>query len=487
MVLTGHGKDGAAGARALKQAGGAVIAQSEETAEQPSMPRAAVEVGAADLVLPLHEIAPVIVDVVSGGQLPRPHTEIEAAAALFAGPGEVPVLLREIDWTRSSLGPVRDWPASLRTALRLVLESPMAICLLWGPDQVQLYNDHYRVLMGQKHPAGLGQPNRLCWPEVWHLNEPIFARVYQGEPVALEDALFPLARHGALEDVWFSLYYAPVRDGQGGVGGVLTTVLETTSRVLAARRLRTLHTLATQAEGVTSAHQALQGALATLGEINQDVPFALGYLLDGAAVHASLVAATGLEAGSPAAPHVVALGGGHPVWPLAKVVDQRESVILDDLPARWRGFRMGTASLRDGAREAGHGGAATQGGQSPSSALLIPLCPVADEPPVGVLILGISPRLPLDAAYRGFLELVAAQVAASLAQARARQRERERLERMAELDRAKTEFFSNVSHEFRTPLTLMLAPLEELLTAARSCPATCPPSWRPSPATPGGC
>ncbi|KZS65426.1 chemotaxis protein CheB [Mycobacterium pseudokansasii] len=160
VVLSGFGRDGAVGVAAVKAAGGIAIAQSEDTAEAPAMPRAAAEAG-ADVVLPLHEIAGVIADVVSGGTLPLPPSEIQAAAALFAGPREVCARLRDIDWTRSALGPVQSWPTSLRTMLRIVLASPMPMIIIWGPDRIQLYNDHYRALMGPRG-AGSAQPGVLA-------------------------------------------------------------------------------------------------------------------------------------------------------------------------------------------------------------------------------------------------------------------------------------------------------------------------------------
>ena len=119
--------------------------------------------------------------------------------------------------------------------VQIALASSSPAIVLWGPELIQVYNDAYRDLMGVKHPAGLGQPTRECWPEVWHINEPIFTRVLLGESVAVADALYPITRSGELEDAWFTIDYIPVRHEAGTVDGVLVTVQETTARVLAVR------------------------------------------------------------------------------------------------------------------------------------------------------------------------------------------------------------------------------------------------------------
>ncbi|HKU62888.1 MAG TPA: response regulator [Gemmatimonadales bacterium] len=424
------------------------------------MPRETIARGAADLVLPLSEIAPVVTQVLGGGDLPRPRAEIEAAETLLSGDGEVMRLLRDIDWSRTSLGPISSWPVSLRTTLRLVLDSRMPMSVLWGPDLIQLYNDAYRLLMGPKHPAGLGQPSRLAFAEVWHLNQPIYQRVLAGESVTLTDALYPITRRDKSEDAWLDVCFTPVRGEVGEVAGVLATAVETTARVLSKRRLRTLQGLAAATAGATHVQVAMQRALAALGGggadgAAEDLPFVLGYLVDDRSRQAQLAASAGVEPGGPMAPRTIDLRAPRSAWPLGRVLEDeagRYPVLLEELATRFPGSRVSPAGL------------------APSTALLLPLCPIADEPPAGVLVCGINPRLVLDETYRGFLQLVAAAVSAGLAEAQIRQKEHVRLERMAELDRAKTEFFSNVSHEFRTPLTLMLGPLEELSRRVKEFP-----------------
>ncbi len=162
----------------------------------------------------------------------------DAAAAVFPGDGEMARRCRTLDWSATPLGPVAEWSATLRTAAGLALAAGFPTLLLWGPALVQLYNDGYDALMLDRHPAGLGQPTRACWPEVWDLNAPIYDRVWAGETVVVENARFPITHDGVLgpgvrEDAAFTFSYAPVRDDAGAVAGVLVTVAETTARVRA--------------------------------------------------------------------------------------------------------------------------------------------------------------------------------------------------------------------------------------------------------------
>ncbi|WP_028998989.1 PAS domain-containing sensor histidine kinase [Azohydromonas australica] len=152
--------------------------------------------------------------------------------------GEMARRVRMHDWASTPLGPVERWSANLRTTVQLVLEHAFATIVLWGPDLIQIYNDRYRQLMGAKHPAGLGQPTRECWPEIWHINAPIYERVWRGESVSFDDAHYPIRRFGVIEDAWFTLSYSPVRDETGAVAGVLLTIIEATRRVRAEQAVR---------------------------------------------------------------------------------------------------------------------------------------------------------------------------------------------------------------------------------------------------------
>ena len=153
----------------------------------------------------------------------------DAVDRVFPGRSEMAGRCRALDWSSTPLGGVEQWPEPLRTVAGLVVASPTPMIALWGPELVQIYNDGYRDVMGAKHPAGLGQPTRECWPEVWGFTRPVYAGVMErGESFRFDEQLLVLERNGYPEEVYFRLAYGPVPDGAGGVGGILATVFETT-------------------------------------------------------------------------------------------------------------------------------------------------------------------------------------------------------------------------------------------------------------------
>lgn len=141
--------------------------------------------------------------------------------------------IRQHDWTACPLGPQAVWPPHLQATVDLMAAHGFPMIVLWGTDLLQIYNDGYAEIMAEKHPAGLGQPTAECWPEVWHINGPIYDRVWQGETLVFSDKCYPLHRRGALQDVWFTITYSPLRDGHGDIEGVLVTMFDTTAEHVA--------------------------------------------------------------------------------------------------------------------------------------------------------------------------------------------------------------------------------------------------------------
>ena len=370
----------------------------------------------------------------------------EKLEQFLTGGGEMGKLIQSIDWSKNPLGPMKNWPQSLRTTVSLCLSSTFPILIAWGPEYIQIYNDSYRPICGSKHPEAMGQNFKVCWETALPVVGNAFDLGQQGEGTYIKNQRMFLDRNGYLEEAFMTFSFAPIRDESGEVGGIFHPITETTDNMLSARRTQALIDVGTAIGKAKSIQQIGSITAEKYDDYVLDIPFILFYKYEKGAQKIKLVSAAGLPTNTKLTPEIIDIDQENLlIFPFENVLKSGKCLVVNNIHKHFDACNCLPYP------------------ENPNAAVILPLYISGQTEIYGFIVAGVSARRTLDKDYMNFYDLLANSYNTAISTVYAFEQEQKRAEALAEIDRAKTAFFSNVSHEFRTPLTLILGPIEELL------------------------
>jgi signal transduction histidine kinase/DNA-binding response OmpR family regulator len=357
-------------------------------------------------------------------------------------------LYEQIDWSATALGPRDSWPELLRLLVDLCLDSEFPVQISWGPDLLLLYNEAYIPLLGaEKHPWALGRPASEVGPHLWPASEEHLREVMRtGRAYHSDDQPLIIDRHGYPEEAHFTFSLSAIRDTDGRIVGLFNAITETTQHILYERRLQVLRRLgAISVTADDSLASTCRAAAEVIGRNRKSVPFAAVYLRNVPDQGPRRTAGYGFDETAAASCELVELAPTS--GPILEAIEHGGTELVSGLRERHPGvFAPGPL-----------------GSLTPDQAFVLPVVMLGTRTPIGVLVLGINPYWRPDDAYTAFAAMAARQLGVIVTDAVSYQGERKRQQALAELDRARSEFFQNVGHELRAPLTMLLTPLQDIL------------------------